>query len=342
MVAPAEAISQVISHGKRGVMNLIESGVAEYHPVDPDGFRAYVREHKERRMVSKLMDEHEAVSRFVADGDYMVYDCNYFSRGPSSLIREVIRQRKRDLWLCGRYTYVAVSLLVGAGCASKVDVGYFGPSRLVTDAVRDGSLQLFEYSNVTMTLRLRAGSQGLPFIPVRSMGGTDTFTYSGAKLVEDPFTGKPITLLPALNPDVALIHVHQADEYGNSRVFGTGVAHVESALASKKVIISADEIIPAEEMKRNPGLTCIPYYVVDAVVEAPFGAYPGNLQGKYTSDGDHIQELYLGLNAGSLDEYFEKWIYSVGSHEEMLTERVGLPRLLALQRAETITEGYRP
>ena len=81
--------------------------------------------------------------------------------------------------------------------------------------------------------------------------------------------------------------------------------------------------------------------MVDAVVEAPFGAYPGNLQGKYTSDGDHIQELYRALNSGSLDEYFDKWVYSVGSHEEMLTERVGLSRLLALQRAETITEGYR-
>src|SRR5919108_57019 len=110
----------------------------------------------------------------------------------------------------------------------------------------------------------KAGAMGLPFIPVRSFGGTDGFEHSGAKLIADPYTGEPITIVPALNPDVALIHVHQADVYGNARIFGTGISHVESAMASKKVIISTEEVIDTEEIKRDPGRTTIPYYAVDA------------------------------------------------------------------------------
>jgi glutaconate CoA-transferase, subunit A len=321
-------------------MNVIASGTAPYLRVDPDGHRAWVREHKSRRLVSKLMGEREAVDRFVGDGDYLVYDCNYFSRGPASLLREVMRQRKRDLWLCGKFTYVDVSLLVGAGCASKVDVGFFGRSKVVDDAVRDGRVQLFEYSNVELTYRLRAGAQGLSFLPVRGFGGTDGFCYSGAKLVEDPFTGESVTLLPALNPDVAIVHVHQADEFGNARVFGTGIAHAESALASKKVILSAEEIIPTEEMRRQPGSNCIPFYAVDAVVHAPFGAYPGNMAGRYASDAEHITGLYQALNRDALADYLDRWVHGVASHEEMLETRVGVSRLLQLQREEDISEGY--
>ncbi len=214
-------------------MNVLAEGHAPYLPVDPDGFRAYVRDHKQRALEPRLMSAAEAVSRLVADGDYFVYDCNYFQRGPSTLIREVIRQQKKDLWLCGKFTYVDVGLLVGAGCVSKVDCGFFWPGATIDNAIRDGRVAVYEYSNVVMTLRLQAGAMGLPFLPVRSFSGTDGFEHSGAKLVEDPFTGQPITLVPALNPDVAIIHAQQADQYGNARVFGTGIAHEESALASK-------------------------------------------------------------------------------------------------------------
>lgn len=322
-------------------MQLLETGSAPYLSVDPDGHREWVRTHKSRRLTSKLMSGREAVERFVSDGDYLVYDCNYFQRGPASLLREIIRQQKRDLWLCGKFTYVDVSLLVGAHCASQVDVGFFGRSKVVEDAVRSGAVRLYEYSNITMTLRLRAGASGLPFLPVRSFGGTDGFAYSGARLVQDPFTEEAITLLPALNPDVAIVHVHQADAFGNARVFGTGIAHVEAALASKKVIVSAEEIVPIEEMRRNPGANSIPYFAVDAVVDARFGAYPGTVAGRYAADSAHVTELYGALARGTLDAYLDKWIYSVESDEEMLAERVGLRRLLDLEREETIREGYR-
>ena len=110
-------------------MEILAEGKGDYLVPDPDGFRAWVREHKPRTLINKLMSEHDAVRQFVADGDYFAYDCNYFQRGPSSLIREVIRQRKKNLWVCGKFTYVAAALLVEGGCASKLDVAFvgFGP-----------------------------------------------------------------------------------------------------------------------------------------------------------------------------------------------------------------------
>ncbi len=321
-------------------LQIIAEGQGQYLPVDPDGFREWVRDHKTRALVPKLMSEKEAVEKLVADGDYLVYECNYLQRGPSALIREVIRQQKKDLWVAAKFTWVSAALLVGAGCASKLDVGFFLFGPVVEQAIREGRVQAFEYSNVVMTNRLMAGAMGLPFLPVRSFGGTDGFKYSGAKLISDPYTGLPITIVPALNPDVALIHVHQADVFGNARVFGTGISHVEAALASRKVIISTEEIIDTEEIRRDPGRTTIPYYAVDAVVHLPFGAYPGEVQGRYASDIPHVVEVVAATMRGFIDQYLQKWVHGVGSHAEMLDKLVGAQKLKELQARATIKEGY--
>lgn len=319
---------------------ILAEGTGDYLKVDPDGYREYVRDHKNRAMVPKLMSEKEAVEKFVADGDYMVYECNYLQRGPSALIREVIRQEKKDLWLGAKFTWVAAALMVGAGCVSKLDVGFFLFGPVVEQAIREGKVNAYEYSNVVMTNRIMAGAMGLPFIPVRSFGGTDGFDHSGAKLITDPYTGEPITIVPALNPDVALIHVHQADVYGNARIFGTGISHTEAAYASKKVVISAEEIIDTEEIKRDPARTTIPYYAVDAVVHLPFGAYPGEMQGRYASDMGHVIEVVGATMRGWIDKYLEKYVTSVGSHAEMMDKLVGYQRMREITARATIKEGY--
>lgn len=319
---------------------ILAEGTGDYLKVDPDGYREYVRDHKNRAMVPKLMSEKEAVEKFVADGDYMVYECNYLQRGPSALIREVIRQEKKDLWLGAKFTWVAAALMVGAGCVSKLDVGFFLFGPVVEQAIREGKVKAYEYSNVVMTNRIMAGAMGLPFIPVRSFGGTDGFDHSGAKLITDPYTGEPITIVPALNPDVALIHVHQADVYGNARIFGTGISHTEAAYASKKVVISAEEIIDTEEIKRDPARTTIPYYAVDAVVHLPFGAYPGEMQGRYASDMGHVIEVVGATMRGWIDKYLEKYVTSVGSHAEMMDKLVGYQRMREITARATIKEGY--
>jgi len=161
--------------------------------------------------------------------------------------------------------------------------------------------------------------------------------------VKDPFTGEEVVLVPALNPDVGLVHVNQCDIYGNARVFGTSVSPVETASSAKKVIISTEEIIDSEDIRRDPSKTTIPYYMVDAVVEAPFGAYPGEVPGLYASDTEHVIEAFVASgqqDAAAMNNYLEKYVYGVASHQEFLEQRVGVARLLELKRRATIKEGY--
>jgi glutaconate CoA-transferase subunit A len=321
-------------------MKVLASGTGEFQMPDPDGLRAYVREHKERRLVSKVMTEQEAVQRLVQDGDYVAYDQNVANRGPTSLFREIIRQRKKDLWLCAKFNWSDVSLLVAGGCVSKVDVGWMAAGPVINRALQKGEIELIEWTNGALSFRLLAGAMGVPFLPMRYMGGTDSFARSAAKLIEDPYLEKPVCVVPALNPDVGIIHVHQCDMYGNARVFGAGVAPAEIAMASKKVIISTEEIIENEAIRRQPQRTTIPYYFVDAVVLAPFGTYPGAVPGLYSSDFQHMLEFAGAEAQDKTGDYLEKWVYSVASHEEMLEQRVGAKKLLQLRQDESIREGY--
>ena len=321
-------------------MTVLAAGSGVFKPPDPDGFRRHVRDHKERRLVSKLMPEQEAVGRFVRDGNYLVYDCNLWVRGPNSLVREVIRQRRRDLWIAAKFTAHDATVLVAAGCVSRIDVGWMEVGRVIQEAMADGRVQLIEWSNGALTYRLLAGALGVPFLPLRYVGGTDVFRASGAKLVEDPYTEQPVCVVPALNPDGALIHAHQCDEFGNARIFGSGVAPVEAAMASRRVIVSTEEIVEPDEIRCNPQRTSIPYYLVDAVVHAPFGAYPGSMPGRYGADLAHLMELGAAQVQGKMDEYLEKWVFNVPSDREMLERLVGEQKLEQLRAQETITEGY--
>jgi acyl CoA:acetate/3-ketoacid CoA transferase alpha subunit len=319
---------------------ILAAGRGEYVQPDPDAFRAYVRGHKDRRLVSKLMSERDAVSRYVADGDYLAYDLNIAARGPGSLFREIIRQRKKDLWVMAKFTWTDVSLLIAGGCVSKVDVGWMESGPILNRSIKDGTVKLIEWSNGALAYRLLAGSLGVPYLPMRYLGGTDTFDRSGAILTEDPYNHKPICVVPALNPDVALIHAHQADIHGNTRIFGAGVSPVEMAMASKNVIVSAEEIIEPDEIRKEPQRTTIPYYFVDAVVHAPFGSYPGSTQGLYSADLEQWLAFAAAGATGKMDEYLDKWVYSVESHQEMLDKNVGEAKLKALREADTLKEGY--
>jgi acyl CoA:acetate/3-ketoacid CoA transferase alpha subunit len=322
-------------------IEILREGTGAYHPVDPDGFRAYVRDHKNRALQSRLMTAREAVERFVADGDYLTYECNYLMRGPNAVFHEIIRQQKKNLWIAGKFTYVDTALLVDAGCVSKIDCGFFLSAPAIERALKERTLEIYEYSNVIMTLRIQAGAMGVPFLPVRSFGGTTGFDHSGAKLISDPYTGRPITIVPAVNPDVAIIHVHQADIYGNARIFGTGISDVEAAMASKKVIISAEEIVDTEEIRRNPGATRIPYYAVDAVVASPFGSYPGTCPGYYGSDPEGVFEVFRAVMGNAVGAYLDKCVRPFETFEEMLEKRVGQAKLDQMRANEVVKEGYR-
>jgi acyl CoA:acetate/3-ketoacid CoA transferase alpha subunit len=349
--APSSTRSNLLDRGRRSSqeermaterhVRILDEGRGDYLKVDPDGFREWIGT-KSRAMTPKLMTAGEAVSRFVADGDYITWECNYLQRGPSTLLREIVRQKKRRLWACGKFTWVAVAFLVEAGCVDRADMGFFMGGPGLSRAVLEGRLKIWEYSNVVMTNRVRAGAMGLSFVQIRSLGGTTNFPHSAAKLIEDPYTGEPTVIVPALNPDVALIHVHQADIYGNARIFGAGISDVDSAMASKKVVISTEEIVDTEDIRHNPGLTKIPFYAVDAVVHQPFGAYPGECPGHYASDSEHVGEVFTAMNRDKLGPYLQKWVHAYESDEEMLEKAVGRVRLAELERRSTRKEGFRP
>jgi acyl CoA:acetate/3-ketoacid CoA transferase alpha subunit len=322
-------------------MRILQSGRGAIYFQDPDAVRAQ-RAGKDRGLTEKLMSEREAVARFVADGDYIGCDLTYFIRGPNALLHEIIRQRRRDLWFCAKYCYAESVLLLGGGCLARIDAGFVAAGeRVLTEAMQAGRVSLVEWTNDSLTLRLLAGAMGVPFLPTRTLLGTDTLRYSGAKVVEDPFSGKPICLVPALNPDVGLIHAHQADVYGNARIFGASTAPLEQAMAAKKVIVQAEAIIEPDEIRRHPQRTTIPYYLVDAVVHVPYGAYPGTCPGRYRADMPRIGEVMRALDAAeALQRYLETYVYGVESFAELLERHVGVQRLLELSAQERYREGY--
>jgi acyl CoA:acetate/3-ketoacid CoA transferase alpha subunit len=321
-------------------MRVLASGAGLCRWIHPDDFREWVRVHKSREPVEKLVTEHEAVSRCVADGDYVAYDFSSLTRGPQALVREIIRQHKRNLWICAEFTLHDSSLLVGAGCADRIDVGFLGYGNYIGRAVVEGRVQVFEWTNGALAFRMLAGARGIPFMPMRNLLGTDTFLQSGAKVVEDPFGGDAVCLVPALNPDVFLVHVHQADVYGNARIFGTNLFALEGAMASKKVIVSAEEIIEPLEFRKEPAKTTIPYFLVSAVVHHPFGAYPGGVPGRYELDIEHVQQLNGIETEEHMQAYLDTCVYSVRNHAEFLGQRVGWKRLTDMARRASIKEGY--
>jgi hypothetical protein len=172
---------------------------------------------------------------------------------------------------------------------------------------------------------------GVPFLPVRSMLGTDTFKYSAAKVVRDPFSGEPICLVPALILDVGLIHVHRADMYGNAQIDGVNGFAVEMARASKTLILSAEQIVDTEVFRQQPDRTTIPYFLVDAVVQAPFGSHPGEMCYLYRRDEDLIRDWVKASESPETTQaYLDKYIYGVRNHQEYL-DLIGRERLNGLR-----------
>ncbi len=322
-------------------MTIRKQGDVEYRFEHPDEFRRFVRDRKSRRPQPKLVSAKEAVSSLVSDGDYIVYDFSSLTRGPQALVREIIRQRKKDLWIGAEFTLHESSLLVGAGCASRIDVGFLGYGNYIGQAVCDGRVKVYEWTNGGLALRMLAGARGVPFLPTRDLLGTDNLAVSAAKVIEDPFTGDPVCLVPALNPDVALIHVHQADLYGDARIFGTNLFALEAAMASHRVIVSAEEIVEPDEFRKDPMRTTIPYFLVDAVVHVPFGAYPGSMPARYEIDLEHIDRLNAIRTEDEMRAYLDEFIHGVADHEEFLDRKVGAARMKELRRSASIVEGYR-
>ena len=306
-------------------MDILQSGTGELiQRFDLDKFREWNRTQKSRKLVDKVMSEQEAVSRFVYDGCYIGTELYGTVRAPMSLTREVVRQNKKDLRVCGQGV-LELDLWLVAGLVKKLDLTYiglevYGTSSALRRAVESGQVeQCVEWSNGAITWRMKATAMGVPFLPTRSMLGTDTLAYSAAKVVADPFTGAKVALLPALVLDVALIHVHRADKFGNCQIEGISGFATEMSRACKRLIISAEEIVPTEEIRKYPDRTIIPYFLVDAVVHAAYGSYPGEMAYLYGRDEPAIKEwVDMSKTAEGAQAYLDKYVYGVENHDEYL------------------------
>ena len=317
-------------------MKVLEEGLGKMlQPPDMNAFREFNRQ-KPRALIDKRMTEAEAVSQFIHDGDYIGTELYGTVRCPQSLVNEVVRQGKKDLYVAGQGVF-ELDMLLAAGLVKALDHTYiglevYGISNCLRREVESGRIEhCVEWSNAGIAWRFKAAAMGIPFIPTRSMLGTDTLKYSAAKVVEDPFTGDPIALLPALILDVGMIHVHRADKYGNAQIDGISGFAFEMARASKRLLISTEEIIPTEEIRKHPDRTIIPYYLVDAVVHAPFGSHPGEMCYVYERDEPHIKSwVEASKDPETTQAYLDKYIYNVKDHQEYLN-LIGEERLQELK-----------
>ncbi len=318
-------------------LEILQEGIGELiQPPDMDAFREWNREKKSHRLQDKLMTEQEAVEAFVSDSAYLGTELYGTVRAPMSLVREVIRRGRRDLRLCGQGV-LDLDLLLAAGLVSAVDVTYiglevYGVSQAFRRAVESGQVRCVEWSNAAITWRLKAAAMGVPFLPARTMLGTDTLKRSAARVARDPFTGITVALIPALILDVGLIHVHRADRYGNCQIEGISGFAVELARASKRLIISAEEIVETDTIRCCAEHTCIPYYLVDAVVHAPFGSHPGEMAYLYGRDEPEIRAwVEASRTPEGAAAYLKEWVYDLPDHAAY-REQLGAERTAELRR----------
>jgi glutaconate CoA-transferase, subunit A len=272
--------------------------------------------------MSKVISLSEAISNYVQDGD-TVYAAGFTHLIPFAAGHEIIRQRKRDLVLARATPDLIYDQMVAAGCARKVIWSYMGNPgvgslRLVRSAVERGELEWEEYSHFGMITRLQAGASGLPFLPMNQVGVQDLEKANPLiKRIPNPYGGKDVIVVPALNPDVAIVHVQRADENGNAHLWGIIGEQKEAAFAAKKVILTAEEIVDESVIRSDPNRTMIPGIIVHAVCHVPYACHPSYAQGYYDRDN----EFYLKWDEVSSSEeavktWLEEWVYGVKDREE--------------------------
>jgi glutaconate CoA-transferase, subunit A len=316
-----------------------------FKSMDADAARAMYRQ-KTGALEPKVMSVREAVERFVDDGDYLASGGFGTNRIATAALHEIVRQRKKDLGFAGHTTTHDFQILAagnrgGNRLIARVDVAYIvglearGLSPNARRMMESGEVAACEWTNYALACRFQAAAMGVPFLPVRSMLGTDTFDRSAAKTIECPFTGQTLAAVPALHPDISIIHVHESDPLGNCRIRGITVADRELARASRKVIITAERIVSSDEIRERPHETVIPSFCVDAVCEVPFGSYPGNMSGEYFSDEEHLAAwMKAERDPDTFEAFLEKYLYGVSDFSEYLERCGGVERIEELRRQE--------
>jgi glutaconate CoA-transferase, subunit A len=297
-------------------------------------------EQTQRSTTDKTMSASQAM-KLVGDSSHVAIGGTCYSRTPMALVFALLKAGRHDLTLSRPLSSFEVELLLATGTATRlvtswVGIGLrWGLPQVLRHYVEQGLATYEEWSHLAVGLRYKAGAMGVPFLPAHSMLGSDMATSVGLKTVTCPYSGSELAAIPALNPDIALIHAHRADRHGNAQVDGYRHMDVDMARAARKVIVSAERIVPREEIAARPETTMLPHFAVDAVVEAPFGAHPAECYGLYEADFAHFDAYTEEVRDAGVDgarRYVERNVYARADFAEFL-EGVGHERLDALSAA---------
>jgi acyl CoA:acetate/3-ketoacid CoA transferase alpha subunit len=299
--------------------------------------------------MSKLTTLAEAVAS-VPSGAHLALSGFAITRCTMAFARELIRQGIKGLTISQCVGAMDSDLLVGAGAVDRIIYGggsldRYGRLACVNRGIEDGSLRAEEYSSLSVTFRYLAGALGIPFLPIRSLRGSDLVrrlegqSNSDVTMVTDPFSGEDWLALRPLKPDVAVVQVQRADEDGNAQIFGPRWDNAEQARASKRTIVIAEQIVRDEVIRAHPDHTVIPGFLVSHVVEVPFGAHPSSVYGLYDHDAAAIEQYVEGTRTPeSTRAFLDEFVYGPKDHWGYL-ERVGGSERLAKLRADP-TLGY--
>ena len=300
---------------------------------------------RNRSLHEKVMSLEEA-SAFVQNGDHVALGGSTASRTPFAMVWALIRAKKEKLSFSRSIVSTEGDLIFASGIGDHILTSWFsqgivwGVSRVMRHFTEKKLARFEEWSHMSIGLRYRAGAMGVPFMPMRSMMGSDVAAQlENLKEMTCPFTGDKLTLVPALNPDVALIHVPRCDPFGNAQLDGLTFMDIDMAMAANRVIITTERIISNDQIRRAPDQTKIPFFTVDAVVEAPYGCVPHECYGVYEplfSHMDYYAELTRKDPIAGVTEYLQKFYYEPKSWTEYLG-LVGLEELLdAARRGRSI------
>src|ERR1700722_5102725 len=282
---------------------------------------------RDRSLRDKVVSLEEAAS-FVRDGDSVGIGGSTMSRTPMGMIWALIRAGRKGLTCSRSIVSSDGDLLLASGACDHMVTSWFsqgilwGVSKVMRHHVETGKARYDEWSHLAVGMRFRAGAMGVPFMPIRSMLGSDVLKQRPEAIEMDcPFTGEKVLLVPALNPDVALIHVQRSDAYGNAQIDGLQFLDLDLAMAANRVILTTERVVSNDQIRRAPDQTKIPFFPVDAVVELPFGCAPHECYGIYEPMMRHM-EYYVGLvnkdPVSGMQQYLERFVSGPKSWNEFL------------------------
>lgn len=295
-----------------------------------------------KKREDKVLPLKEAVKRFVLDGSSLTLG-GFCGRNSQAAAFEIVRQGKKELLFVDDSPTDQLDVLIGAGCVRKLEIAWHSVSifaramnfRRAVEKDLPHKIDVEDYSNYAAGLRFLAGAMNVPFLPTKSLLGSDIPKYNKRiKVMNDPYEGGPVALVPAASPDVAIIHVQHADKRGNAQIWGHLANDENKARAARHTVISCEKIVSEQTLRQIPNMTCIPFYCVDAVVEIPYGSHPWSCYGYYYHDVD-FQRNYVQWNEtydGFL-KWLDEWVLSVEDHADYCG-KVGSQRLNELTEME--------